>query len=146
MQYIVVSFFLFVSISLSSCTNEKINISTKSVIVAGKKCTVQKMPDGYQDGMDRAKSKFDYYRVLIESNVALKDSSSLHYVNFGIENSLKKIVKNDTLYPAFVQRIANGKKSSFEYLVSFEKYPDEMNYEILFDDQIFEMGIIKISF
>jgi hypothetical protein len=107
---------------------------------------VQRMPASFHEDKDEEDSRFDYFRVIIESKAKMMDSSHVNYLNFGIENSIRQVVENDTLFPAFVQRIANGKKENYEYLVSFDKSPAEKNFEILIDDQAFEMGMISVKF
>lgn len=127
------------------CKNEQRTITTKSVFVGENKCTIQKLPENY-DLQSGERTKFDYYRILIESKTTVADSSDINYINFGVENSIHKISNSDTIVPAFLQRIANGKKNVYEYIVSFEKQPGEDKYEIVINDEVFEMGLIRIMF
>lgn len=139
----VVLFFLIV---IYGCANKPKSLITKSVTVGENKCIIQQMPASFQEGKSEENSKFDYFRVIIESKAKLLDSSHVNYVNFGMEGSIKKVIETDTIPPAFIQRIANGKKENYEYIVSFEKNAIGKNFEILIDDHVFEMGIISLKF
>lgn len=133
--------------ALSACKNEPEKLVTKSFEKDGSKCIVQQMPENF-DGSNNGSNKentFDYFRVIIDSKARLMDSSHVNYVNFGMENSIKKVASGDTLSPAFAQRIANGKKDNYEYVVAFQK-SNKKNFEILISDEVFEMGLISIKF
>lgn len=142
----ITSFVLLIGIFLFGCKDEVKGLPTRTVTIGENKCIVQQMPSKFQEGKNSDESKFDYFRIIIESKANLMDSSHVNYVNFGMENSIKKVSNADTVYPAFVQRIANGKKNNYEYIVSFEKKIADKNFEILIDDQVFEMGLISIKF
>lgn len=135
---------LLFKISLLGCIHNSEKLITRSVEIGDKKCIVQQMPEEFQEGAKNG--HFDYFRIIIESKVQLEDSSHVNYINFGLENSIRKIVKSDTLYPAFVQRIANGKKENYEYIVSFEKEPKERRFEIYINDQVFGIGPVALNF
>src|SRR5690606_32194617 len=124
----------FFTISLIGCIHDKGTLLTRSIEIGDKKCIIQQMPEEFQEGT--RSGSFDYFRVIIESKLALEDSSHLSYINFGFDNSIRKIVKSDTLYPAFVHRIANGKQENFEYIVSFEKASKEREFDIYIDDHV----------
>lgn len=143
---VIAGIVLFSVFSLHSCTEDTKSLVTKSVTVGENKCIVQQVPSDFQEGTASEKSGFDYFRVIIESKAKLMDSSHVNYVNFGMETSIRKIIKTDTIFPAFVQRVANGKKENYEYIVSFEKNPAGKAFEILIDDHVFEMGLIIIKF
>jgi hypothetical protein len=131
------------SLALSACTSEPDKLVTRSVEQRGNKCIVQQLPASYDK--DNGENRFNYYRVIIESKAKIIDSSHVNYVNFGMESSIWKVAAADTLYPAFVHRIANGKKDNYEYIVSFEKVKNN-NFEIVINDQAFEMGLVSIKF
>lgn len=135
---------LVLSYAIAACKNEPARLETRSFSQGNNKCTVQQLPANY-DQASGGNDRFDYYRVIIESKAKLSDSSDVNYVNFGMENSISKVISRDTLSAAFAQRIANGKKDNYEYIVSFEKRNDK-NYEILIKDQAFEMGLISVKF
>lgn len=133
---------LLSSLALTACKSEPERLLTRSVEQRGNKCIVQQLPSAYDRGNS---DRFDYYRLIIESKARMMDNSHVNFVNFGMESAIKKVAAADTLYPAFVQRIANGKKDNYEYIVSFEKTTDK-HFEILINDQAFEMGLISIKF
>lgn len=135
---------LFFGIFLLGCSHNSVKLLTKSVEIGDKKCTVQQMPEEFHEEIKNG--HFDYFRIIIESDVKLNDNTDVSYVNFGIENSIKKIVASDTLYPSFLQRIANGKKENYEYIVSFEKEPDERKFDLYIDDHLFGMGGVTFTF
>lgn len=134
---------VFQGFLLCACKNSQARLETRAVEKNGMKCIVQQLPEDY--GNPAADNKFDYYRIIIESKARLRDSSDVNYVNFGIENSIRKVAAGDTLYPAFAQRIANGRKDNYEYIVSFQKEKNKI-FEIIIDDQVFEMGLITVKF
>ncbi len=135
----------FAGLAVYGCKEKPKDLVTRSVTVGENKCTVQQMPAAFQEGGE-GDGRFDYFRLIIESRSKLMDSSHVNYVNFGMENSIRKVIDADTILPAFVQRVANGKKEKYEYIVSFEKSPEEKGFEILIDDQVFEMGKMSIKF
>ena len=131
------------SYAIAACKNEQARLETRSFSQGDNHCIVQHLPVNYDEANGKH-GRFDYYRVIIQSQAKLNDSD-INYVNFGMESSIKKIVSKDTLHAAFAQRIANGRKENYEYIVSFEKRNDK-NYEILIKDQAFAMGLISIKF
>jgi hypothetical protein len=128
------------------CKEQTKNLATKSISVGENKCIVQQMPASFQEGNDNVKTKFDYFRVILESKAKLSDSSHLNYINFGIENAFKRVMDKDTIPAVFAQRIANGKKDSYEYIVAFRKEKENKSFEILVDDQVLEIGQIALKF
>lgn len=128
------------------CSGNTKNLETQSVTVGENTCIIQKMPASFQEDKGSDKGSFDYFRVIMQSKVKLMDSSQVNYVNFGMEQSIKKVTGKDTLYPAFVQRVANGKKENYEYIVSFAKNTEGKHYEIIIDDDLFEMGTVSMKF
>lgn len=142
----LVSLVLLAGVLLPGCKNKGQQIETRMVSVGENKCIVQLMPPGFQEGDEKEDGAFDYYRVIIESKAKMTDSSHIHAVNFGMEQAIHKVIGADTLLPAFVQRIANGKKESYEYIVSFERTAQPKQYEILINDPVFEMGPLSLKF
>lgn len=145
MKIAICVFGIIAAALMAGCNGEVKQLTTRSVVMGENRCTVQQMPAEFQEGNggDRA---YDYFRIIIDSKAQLSDSSHVNYVNFGIENSIRKVSNADTIYPAFVHRIANGKKNNYEYLVSFKKQQKGDHFEIIVDDEAFEMGTISIKF
>lgn len=131
---------------LPGCKNKGIQLDTRMITVGQNKCIVQVMPTGFQEGSENDNGTFDYYRVIIESKAKMTDSSHIHAINFGMEQAIHKVMDGDTLLPVFVQRIANGKKENYEYIVSFERTAEPKQYEILINDPVFEMGPLSLKF
>lgn len=131
---------------LPGCKNKGMQLDTRMVTVGENKCIVQLMPAGFQEGGEKGYGSFDYYRVIIESKAKMTDSSHIQAINFGMEQAIHKVVEGDTLLPVFVQRIANGKKENYEYIVSFERTAEPKQYEILINDPVFEMGPLSLKF
>jgi hypothetical protein len=146
MKKMVVVFFWGACFILYACGDSKKVLLTKSVTVGDNKCIVQQMPSSFQEGNSSEKSQFDYFRVILESKAKLKDSSYVNYINFGMESSLQMIVGKDTIPAAFAQRVANGKKDSYEYIVAFEKKQHGRNFEILIKDQALGIGQVAVKF
>lgn len=118
---------LLAGVLLPGCKNKGMQLDTRTVTVGENKCIVQLMPAGFQEGSENDNGTFDYYRVIIQSKAKMTDSSHIQAINFGMEQAIHKVIEGDTLLPAFVQRIANGKKESYEYIVSFERTADQKN-------------------
>lgn len=137
---------LLAGVLLPGCKNKGMQLDTRTVTVGENKCIVQLMPAGFQEGSENDNGTFDYYRVIIQSKAKMTDSSHIQAINFGMEQAIHKVIEGDTLLPAFVQRIANGKKESYEYIVSFERTADQKKYEILINDPVFEMGPLSLKF
>ncbi len=146
MRRITICVILLSMILLYGCKGETKKLDTRTVTVGENKFTVQLMPASFQEGADDESGKFDYFRIIIESKAKMMDSSHVNYLNFGMESSISKVVDMDTTLPAFMQRVANGKKENYEYIVSFEKTTKDKKFEILINDQVFEMGQISVKF
>lgn len=131
-------------ILLLGCARNSENLVTKSFEVGDKKCIIQQMPEEFGEGSKNG--HFDYYRIIVVSNVEFEDSSHVNYINFGFENSIAKVVNADTIYPAFVQKIANGKKGIYEYIASFEKDHQARKFIIYINDRAFGIGTVTFNF
>jgi hypothetical protein len=128
-----------------ACRDRKEKLLTQSVTVGDNKCIVQRMPAEFNEG-ENADGRFDYFRVILQSKAKLMDSSHVNYINFGMENAIRMVLNKDTLVPAFVQRIANGKKENYEYMVAFDKNKDEQPFEIVINEQALEIGQVSLKF
>lgn len=144
MMKIVIIVFVFSGLVFTGCNHTPGKLPMQSVTIGDNKCVVQQMPEEFHEG--KRGGHFDYFRIIIESNATISDSGHLNFVNFGMEQAIQKIEGADTLFPAFVQRIANGKKNNYEYMVSFEKETKIKPYQIIIDDQVLGMGRIKFQF
>jgi hypothetical protein len=130
---------------LLGCSDKLPPLVTKSITVGENKCIVQQLPASFEEGHNK-NSKFDYYKIVLESKAKLKDSSSINYVNFGMESSMLMVIGKDTIPAAFAERIANGQKDNYEYIVAFAKRADKKNFQILINDQALEIGQVAIQF
>jgi hypothetical protein len=127
------------------CKNHEGKLLTRSIEVGENKCIVQQVPADFNEGGDES-GRFDYFRVILESKAKLTDSSHVNYVNFGMEDALKMVIDKDTVSPAFVQRIANGKKENYEYMAAFEKNEKQKPFEIIINDNTLEIGQVSLKF
>lgn len=143
MKNIITSLVFFGTLALG-CVHRNEKLATKSFEMGDAKCIVQQMPGTFQEGT--RDSHFDYFRVIIQSRAPLAGTGDMNLANFGFENSIRKIITSDTVYPAFVQRIANGKKESYEYIVSFEKERKGRRFDICIDDHVFGLGPVSLNF
>ena len=128
-----------------ACRDHKGRLVTQSVTVGENKCIVQRVPAEFNEGQD-SEDSFDYFRVILQSKAKLVDSSHVNYVNFGMENAIKMVMAGDTLNPAFVQRVANGKKENYEYMVAFDKNEKENPFEIIINENTLEIGQVSLKF
>jgi hypothetical protein len=128
------------------CRSREEKLVTKSVSVGDNKCIIQQIPASFNEGSADEESRFDYFRVILESKAKLTDSSHVNYVNFGMESAMRMVIGKDTVSPAIVQRIANGKKENYEYMVAFEKNVNHTPFEILINDNTLEIGQVSLKF
>ena len=84
------------SYAIAACKNEQARLETRSFSQGDNHCIVQHLPVNYDEANGKH-GRFDYYRVIIQSQAKLNDSD-INYVNFGMESSIKKIVSKDTLW------------------------------------------------
>jgi hypothetical protein len=119
---------------------------TKTYTLDDKKFIVQKLPADFNDGEDESKTGIRYYRVLIETPGKFTDTSDVNYINFGLERQLVMIKQQDSIAPAFMQRIANGREAMYEYIVAFHNREQSGPYEIHMNDHVFGLGKVSVKF
>lgn len=121
-------------------------LTTRSIKSGDYVCIVQRMPASY--GGDDKAGQFDYYRLIIESSVPVKDKNAVDYVNFGIQDDIKMVMEGDSVSPAILQRVANGKKNSFEYLMAFDRSAEfkRKEIQIAIDDKVLGIGKVSLIF
>lgn len=129
-----------------SCSEKPEDLLTQVHEQDGKKFIVQKMPANFNDGADEQETGLKYYRVIIETPVKLMDSSDVNYVNFGLEQSLLMVKNADSIAPAFMQRIVNGKEKMYEYIVAFADETKDRKCEIYMKDHVFGLGEVSVKF
>ena len=128
-----------------ACRHHKEKLLTQSVTVGENKCIVQRVPAEFNEGQD-SEGRFDYFRVILQSKAKLVDKSHVNYVNFGMQDAIKMVIAGDTLIPAFVQRVANGKKENYEYMVAFDKNEKANPFEIIIRENTLEIGEVSLKF
>jgi hypothetical protein len=132
---------------LAACSSTTENLVTKTYEQDNKKFIVQKMPADFNDGASEKETGLQYYRVIIETPEKLRDSSDVSYVNFGLEQNLFMVKRKDSIAPAFMQRISNGKETQYEYIVAFAEEASTTNdYEIYMNDHVFGLGKVSVKF
>ena len=131
---------------VTACATKPENLVTKTYTLDDKKFIVQKLPADFNDGEDESKTGLRYYRVLIETPGKFTQTSEINYINFGLEQQLMMIKQQDSISPAFMQRIVNGKETLYEYIVAFHDRERTANYEIYMDDHVFGLGKVSVKF
>lgn len=135
---------MVVSFSCGNRYGEK--LTTRSIKSGDYVFIVQRMPASY--GGDETAGQFDYYRLIVEGSVPVKDKSAVDYVNFGIQDDIKMVVEGDSISPAILQRVANGKMNSFEYLMAFDRSAEfkRKEIQIAIDDKVLGIGKVSVVF
>jgi hypothetical protein len=130
-----------------SCSSTAENLVTKTYEQDNKKFIVQQLPANFNDGAKGMEMGLKYYRLIIETPVKLSGGSDVNYINFGMENFVRLVKGTDSVAPVFMQRIANGKETMYEYIVAFEGgTPVKSGYEICMNDQVFGLGNVSVKF
>lgn len=148
MKQTTIFFCMFLMLAaMHSCAGKPEDLVTKTYEQDGKKFIVQKMPANFNDGEDEQATGLKYYRLIIETPEKLRDSSDVNYVNFGIEQTVRMVKRADSIPPAFMQRISNGKEMLYEYIVAFaETASASGDYQICMNDHVFGLGKVSVKF
>lgn len=131
---------------LTACAAKPESLVTQTYTLDDKKFIVQKLPADFNNGEDENKTGFRYYRLLIETPGKFTDTADVNYINFGMEHQLRLVKQNDSIPPAFMQRMANGRETMYEYIVAFEDRDKQTPYEIYMNDQVFGLGKVSVKF
>ena len=90
---------------------------------------------------------FWYFKVVFENKQTDKlDEKKILYLNFDMQGDFSLKTSQGLQTADICQRIENGRKGSYEYLVAFQKdqQADRGNMTVFYEDKIF--GIGKIAF
>ena len=69
------------------------------------------------------------------------------YLNFDMQKDFVLLNKGDSISPVFCQRIENGMKNSFEYIVAFEeKDTGDETVSLIYNDKIFSIGTVAFVY
>ena len=131
---------------VTACASKPETLVTKTYTLDDRKFIVQKLPADFNDGEDESKTGIRYYRVLIETPGKFTDTADVNYINFGLERQLVMIKQQDSIAPALMQRIANGREAMYEYIVAFHDPEHSGPYEIYMNDHVFGLGKVSVKF
>jgi len=90
-----------------------------------------------------------YFNVKFNKKVTDKqDKEQLMYLNFDMQKDFTLVTNNsDSIAPAICQKIENGIKGSYEYMLAFEKNDnDQGGFTLLYHDNIFSIGTVAFSY
>lgn len=86
-----------------------------------------------------------HFQVRIDKNTEPSfKKEQLLYLNFDMQQDFTLVVQQDTVAAGFCQRIENGRKNSYEYIVAFEddRLIQPKDYMLLYQDKIFGVGTV----
>jgi len=129
-----------------ACKSKVEDLATKTYEQDNKKFIVQKLPANFNDGANEKETGLKYYRLLIQTPQQLRDSSDVSYLNFGLVEDLRMVKQSDSIAPAFMQRISNGKENLYEYIVAFADRSTNNSCEIYMNDHVFGLGEVSVKF
>lgn len=142
---------IFYTILLSGllwgCGAAKIeNAASKTIeLIGGGRLTVQHLPASYAEQAG-SEVGYQYFRVIIHDKKE-PAKTDWDYINFGLERDVAMKRNMDTLMPAVFQRMANGKKEVYEYLIAFQcSLSKDDQYAILLNDKVLGAGKQEILF
>ena len=79
-----------------------------------------------------------------------KDKSKDLYLDFDIQNDFQLDINNKLLIPAICQKIGNGIKDEYEYIIAFDETPLEFSQatkaDLIYTDKMFSVGQRKYTF
>jgi hypothetical protein len=131
----------------TSCATRTPDLATKTYEQDGRKFIVQKMPADFNDGENESQTGLKYYRLIIQAPGRFTDTSDVNYINFGMEHSVKMVRQQDSISPAFMQRIANGKEETYEYIVAFaDNTKPGTPFDICLRDHVLGLGTVSVKF
>jgi hypothetical protein len=67
------------------------------------------------------------------------------YLDFDMQNDFRMLMGADSILPLYCERIVNGKRGSYEYILAFEK-KDRRDFQVLYHDKMFGIGIVGFAY
>lgn len=92
---------------------------------------------------------FIYFNVKFNKTDASSfNKEKILYLNFDMQNDFVLLKDRDSISPAFCQRIENGMKNNFEYIIAFEKdnVVKEKTISLIYKDKIFSIGTVAFIY
>jgi hypothetical protein len=90
-----------------------------------------------------------YFNVKIEKvTESLPEKEKLLYLNFDMQKDFTLLIGHDSISSVFCQRIENGIRGSYEYVVAFEEGSKNLSdtYSLIYNDQIFGIGTVEFLY
>lgn len=100
-------------------------------------------------GADTTDNSIIYLNIHLKrlNGDALSKEKTL-YLDFDIEHDFVLLQNKDSISPVFCQRIANGQKNDFEYIVAFDRLANVSAKELdfLYNDKLFGIGTVAFVY
>ncbi len=134
--------------------NDTTNHIIQKQIVHGVEMTVKYMPADYHKIIG-TNGEQDYHEnisldIKISKPEVKKDKATTLYLDFDIQNDFQLAVNNSFLIPGICQKVENGIKDNYEYIVVFEspllENLNAQQAELIYTDKIFGIGQRKFIF
>jgi hypothetical protein len=127
------------------------NKITQKIVVGNVTATVKWMPENYRkliDSLTEETDEYDYFNVKFDKvgeNKLSKEKTL--YLDFDIQKDFALVIGKDSILPAICQRIQNGRSSSYEYMLAFEKQKNvDKDFAIAYKDEIFGIGTLAFIY
>jgi hypothetical protein len=142
--------------SLKAFVDDPGNKITQVITVGDVGVVSRFLPDSYRslieekkDPISNGNKGFYYFNIKFNKKVTDKpDKEKMMYLNFDMQNDFVLVTgKKDSVMPAICQKIENGIKGSYEYMLAFEKKEnDGGDFTLLYNDNIFSIGTVAFVY
>jgi hypothetical protein len=121
--------------------NDPANKITQKIKIGETEATLKYIPKESKEG-------FYYFNAKLVQPIDEKpEQARIMYLNFDMQKDFVMYIKNDSIAPAICQKIENGQKGSYEYLLAFEKPNNEENdFTVYYKDKILGIGTVAFAY
>jgi hypothetical protein len=129
---------------------------SKRIKIGNTEAVAKLQPDDYNKlfsevdvkKVNNTEDEFVYFNVKFNRNSTEDfNKEKILYLNFDMQNDFVLVKNKDSVAPAFCQRIENGVKNNFEYIVAFNKGKDiQKEVSLIYKDKIFSIGTVAFLY
>src|SRR6187551_1296842 len=142
---------LFLSGCFSTTENRQALLKKKGIhnIKVGDAELTSRLIKNTNTGDDNSNNQVCYFNVRIDQLTDKKfEKEKLLYADFDIQNDFVLAAGKDSLVSTFCQKIENGRRRSYEYIVAFEipKQKAIGDVTLVYNDKIFGVGTVAFVY
>lgn len=123
------------------------NKINQKIIVGDITATLKWIPEEYRRTMNPSShenNQYDYFEAKFDK---VKDDNptkeKIMYLDFDMQKDFQMVIDNDSILPAICQRIQNGQKNSYDYMLAFEKIKNQKkDFTVEYKDKMFGIGTL----